>query len=189
MNRINFKGKDGGGFHHLTPYQKKYRKMNEQLKKEHPEPDLIFHTKILTKPLQQVKKILDTIEIVTPPNEYNHKRGFCGWHSHKTFKKGRQELSVTDSIGGCGMQQFYNWTKITNVQTGTELIKSYLKNKPFGVGLVLCQLGQDYYNGSFEKALIECGFKVSEEYSNYQHGEDGRYTQKIYSLKTKYKYD
>ncbi len=191
MNRINFKGKDGGGFHHLTPYQKKARKMNEQLKAERPKTpnDIKVYSHILVKPIEQVVKILDEIQIINAPNEYNHKRGFHQWHSHKIFKKGNQELAVTDSIGGCGMQQFYNWTSINNVQIGMDLINHYLKNKSYGVGLVICQLGKAYFNGSFENALIHCGFKVSEEYSNYQHDETGKYKQRIYSLHLKYKYE
>jgi hypothetical protein len=198
MNRINFKGKDGGGFHHLTPYQKKSRVRNVKIIKNDQKIDdmgigdwYLTRPIILNKPIQQVTKIIDDniIQVIHNPEEYSHKKGFKSFHSHTLFKKGFQELAVTDSIGGCGMQQLYGWTKIKDVETGIELLKHYLSVRRYGVGLVICQLGQGYFNGSFEQALVHCGFKVSEEYSNYQHCHHGTYKQRIYSLKLKYKND
>lgn len=222
MNRINFKGKDGGGFHHLTPYQKKSRRRSikvitkivkkTNIKKDHLYPydnltadkleniliqvfDIprknknLYPGVLIKKPIEQVEKILDKIEVINEPNTYKDKKGFKIYHSHQKFIKHNQELCVTDSIGGCGMQQFYGWSSNSNYEISVELINYYLKHKPYGVGLVICQLGQDYFNNPFEKALITCGFKVSDEYSNYQHDSRGTYKQRVYSLQTKYKYD
>lgn len=177
MNRINFNGKDGGGLHHLTPYQKKSRKRN------------IFpidELKIQKDKIEKIKEMSDNIEIIDNPTGYLHKEGFYLYHSHKTFKKENQQLSVTDSIGGCGMQQFYSWTSIEDTQTAIELINTYLNTKDRGVGLIICQLGQNYFGKAFEKALIHHEFKISEEYSNFRHRLDGTYKQRVYSLHLKH---
>lgn len=44
----------------------------------------------------------------------------------------------------------------------------------------MCQVGQDYFNTLFVKALTNCGFTYS-SYINYEHGKD--YEARMYMLK------
>lgn len=216
MNRINFNGKNGGIFHHLTPYSKKssivkketfihtngygveviQNEVQQQVVKNIRQQ---FHTrydedwpgrtiknicyesdiKILEEKIDLKK---EKISVINNPTEYGHKNGFRKFHTHQIFKTDNGELSVSDSVGGCGMQQFYGWTTIKNTKIAYDLIDYYIKNRHSGVGIILCQLGQTYFRGPFETALIKHGFKILSEYKNFMHGSDGRYTQKIYGL-------
>lgn len=114
--------------------------------------------------------------------EYNE--GFVIWHSNKKYKYNHHYIQVTDSVGGCGMQQLYKWSNCVGIKDEYEissiLLNAILGDLHSGVGLIICQLGQDYYECEFERALIDKGFESVVEYENHQH-EDG-YMQKVYQL-------
>lgn len=205
MNRINFNNYGGGIFHHLTPYRKKgkiTRVKNEISKNVNtvvestPIEDPVWRFGVfngtatinrqqITNPCSEIplkKTVEQKVTVINNPSSYKHKQGFRNYHKHQSFEIGTQSLSVSDSIGGCGMQQFYGWTSITNETVAYTLIDYYIKNRHNGVGLIICQLGQDYFNHHFEKALIRHDFKVISEYKNFMHGDDGRYKQRVYGL-------
>lgn len=203
MNRINFNGKNGGIFHHFTPYRKK--PIQKIVKNEIEKP--IYNDTVNIEVLNNIpffrnvyrtvdmvpvtnsckeiplkKTVKSNVMVINNPNDYKHKNGFRVHHSHQSFIINDQSLSVSDSIGGCGMQQFYAWTGILNEDNAYTLIDYYIKNRNNSVGLVICQLGQDYFNHHFERALIKHNFKILSEYKNFTHGSDGRYKQRIYGL-------
>lgn len=132
---------------------------------------------------EKLKKLFKQVTVLNNPTEYKHKRGFRIYHKHQTFTYQEQSLSVSDSIGGCGMQQFYGWADtVHDEEIASILIQHYIRNRHNGVGLIICQLGQTYYGNCFEKALIKNGFKVLSEYKNFMHGNDGKYSQRVYGL-------
>lgn len=187
MNRVNFKNVKNPSFH-FTP--KDIRNISK-VKPVKTKPiyysgfDEYTLDQILKEPIKQVSKSLD-LEIIKDPTGYQHSRGFRGNHSHLCIKRpSGGELGITDSIGGCGMQQLYGWTGISTVEGGIQLIEKYLEMITPGVGLIICQVGRDYYGRPFEQALIHCGFTVLIEYSNLAHCRRGTYKQKIYKLEIK----
>ena len=128
------------------------------------------------------KKEEPDITIVKPADTYKHKTAFESWHKHRTYKyrDNLGELSISDSVGGCGMQQLYSWTSIDKYDIALALIDAMLKDLHHGTGLVICQLGKDYFHEPFEQALIESGFVSKVKYKNWTHGDNGKYKQKVY---------
>ena len=153
------------GLHEFIPTHEKVSFINQLMKVGYDTIDCgSFVSPKAIPQMADTSEVLDKIEVINNPDKYKDKKGFHMYHSHQKLKKHHEELCVTDSIGGCGMQQFYGWSGNSNYEISVELINYYLKHKAYGVGLVICQLGQDYFNGPFEKALIACGFKVTDEY-------------------------
>jgi len=204
MNRQNFKNYGVGNTHHLKPYRhvakvkietvsmtKDGVGLMEQIKDPLPHhnpyaqykfEDIKIHT---TKSILEEQPKTGEITIVRNPDSYKHKKAFTNWHQHRSYvyndpQRGNQELSISDSVGGCGMQQLYGWTSIYDKEVALKLINFMLDDLHNGVGLIICQLGKEYFKDPFEQALIECGFECQIKYKNWMHGDDGKYKQKVY---------
>lgn len=103
------------------------------------------------------------------------------WHGKRTIIVGNTTLNFAGVIMGCGLGQLQNVSTLSDTVTKEQFIKALSPLKPAGVGAVISTLGQNYF--SREPYLLSLGFTRMEEYPNYQHGQDGRYTQRIYILK------
>ena len=112
--------------------------------------------------------------------KWNTIAGYYSWHQHASYKLNNATINITDNVGGCGVQQLYGWGNSYNNSENEELLKYVMNDLHHGVGIVLCQVGSDFYNSKFCKALEKFGFKYNEEYVNHQHsnGDTGR----IYTL-------
>lgn len=129
--------------------------------------------------------------------------GYKCWHindkfSYSTDRK-TYSVNVCDSFTGCGLVIMHGWysgslnapypgkdTSEINVKTFLKKVIKSIKERDAnenGVGAIQCTVGNDFYDGIFEKALIEAGFKCILEFSNYRHDEEGNYTQRIYTIK------
>jgi len=113
-------------------------------------------------------------------------RGFTVWHEFSKYVNVETgtSITITDSVGGCGVQHLYNWADYANCIDIGDVLKYIIKNLNKGVGLLTCQIGQNYYKTAIVKALIENGFE-SYEYDNFQHAQDGSYKGNFYMLKIK----
>lgn len=131
----------------------------------------------------EVRKV-DVKYINKVKESYNN--GFNCWHSHNKYsykisERTTIEVAISDSVGGCGMQQIYGWLP-SSAQRYPEVkycLIYLLQNLHYGVGLVICQVGQDFFGSEIVKALEELGFTY-DEYENYQHGAE--YYQRLYKL-------
>lgn len=212
MNRVNFKNNKSNQLHHLTPYRKNTvvktkvknnyeakieeiiekedvyweRLRNAQFRQKPPTvkiDTLKKHETIKAKVITNFKPQAE-IKVINKPSGYTDNYGFVVYHSHVRYKLENDTFAVSDSIGGCGMQQIYGWARNSSFENSKRLLQNYLEKKDNGVGLIICQLGQMYFNSVFEQALISCGFTESIIYANLQHGSDGDYKQKIYTFKS-----
>lgn len=153
--------------------QKEYTtiKISEEIK-----PDFEF-TKV-DKVEKSKDKIIRTL-IANNQRSYEDK-GYYGWHSHYKYVLNGCTIKISDNVGGCGVQQLYNWGSVASNSNIPKLLKYILNDLHSGVSIVLCQVGNNYYNTLFCKTLEELGFKYYEQYKNHQHG--GKDTGRIYSL-------
>lgn len=120
---------------------------------------------------------------------YTYNRGMYCWHEHASFKDAsgqiHGELIISDCAGGCGMQQLYGWSGVSSTELANALVKKAIETLEKGVGLVICQVGQPYYNGAIAKALESNGFVILSELPNYRHCAKGTYKQRLYGLTIK----
>lgn len=135
--------------------------------------------------LEVVTKVEKPKEEITKTLIDNNKRsyqdrGYYGWHGHCKYTLNNCEIRISDNVGGCGVQQLYNWGNHANNVNIPKLLKHVLNDLSYGVGIVLCQVGSMFYESLLCKTLEELGFKYHEEYKNHQHG--GRDTGRIYTL-------
>lgn len=143
--------------------------------------------KVITTPEVQLEVDKVTVKRFNTQNtaDYIHKRGFNGWHSHKLYEYSIRNrnigVGISDSIGGCGMQQIYGWyhSGAYSYKEVKYCLIKLLQDLHYGVGLIICQVGQDFFSSYFVKSLEEMGFTY-ETYDNHQHG-DG-YEQRLYKL-------
>jgi hypothetical protein len=115
-------------------------------------------------------------------------KGFGFWHQFADYHLENDlsmSVKISDSCGGCGVQQLYDWTNIKNKENVSEFLKNVLieatakhLSTSNDVGCIICQVGCSYYNTNFVKALEENGFKIISEFNNHRHG-NGK-TQRIY---------
>ncbi len=124
----------------------------------------------------------DKIEIVYNPEGYRNTHGFNMYHGHKSYRLNGYNIDISDNLGGCGVQQLYNWINSVNNENISVILKEIIKTLHDGVGMVMCQLGQDYFHTEMEKALTNEGF-IYTEYNNWQHGSN--YKQRMYMLTIK----
>lgn len=128
--------------------------------------------------------------------------GYKCWHINDKFKyitdKRTYSVNVCDSFTGCGLVIMHGWCsgglnrKVAGKDISEINVKTFLKKviksikergaNENGVGAIQCTVGNQFYDDVFEKALIDTGFKCILEFSNYRHGEDGKYTQRIYTI-------
>lgn len=129
--------------------------------------------------------------------------GYKSWHINDRIsyqaKNRTYSVNICDSFTGCGLLIMHSWStgnlnKIVELASGEKEIdvKKFidsliinLEERPEeenGYGAIQCTVGQHYYGGPFEKAIIEAGFKCVLEFKNYRHDNNGKYTQKIYTL-------
>lgn len=117
------------------------------------------------------------------------------WHKHRTYEisyiagqppndfKTTKFIDVCGVISGCGLAQIHGISEIN--QKNFDLFKSTLEKikadyKDDGAGCIMATLGMTYYNK--EDFLLELGFVKVSEYSNYRHGTNGQYKQRMYLL-------
>lgn len=113
--------------------------------------------------------------------EYRHKNGFRGWHCHKSYTLNNSSVSITDSIGGCGMQQIYGWYDGNyNREDIRCCLYRLMQDVHNGVSCIICQVGNVGYNTVLTETLEELGFEITKEYVNRQHRNDD--TQRLYTL-------
>ena len=93
-------------------------------------------------------------------------------------------MTISDSVGGCGIQHLYEWVNYCTKLDIGDLLRYIIKDLHKGVGLLTCQVGQDYNDTLLVKELIKEGFELI-EYNNYQHNKDGSYKGYLYMLKIK----
>jgi len=93
---------------------------------------------------------------------------------------------VTNGLStGCGLVQLSGITGLSN-QDGYLGLKNKLEKDiiPFlkrdGAGAIICTLGDSFKNQF--PFLISIGFTELSYYSNYRHGQDGKYKQKLFIL-------
>lgn len=132
--------------------------------------------------ISKVEKPKDEItkELISNNKRSYQDRGYHGWHGHFKYTLNDCKIKISDNVGGCSVQQLYDWGGNSNNSNIPELLKHVLNDLNYGVGIVLCQVGSNYYKSLFCKTLEELGFKYYEEYKNHQHG--GTDTGRIYSL-------
>lgn len=130
----------------------------------------------------KVEKVEDEIVKTLIDNDKRsyQDRGYNGWHGHFKYTLNGCKIKISDNVGGCSVQQLYDWGNYSNNSNIPKLLKHVLNDLNYGVGIVLCQVGSMFYKSLFCKTLEELGFKYHEEYKNHQHG--GRDTGRIYSL-------
>lgn len=92
-------------------------------------------------------------------------------------------INISDMFGGCGVQQLYGWGNEENSLEIEVCLEKLISNLHSGTSLLICQVGQNYYNTLFTKALDKFGFEITKEYINYQHSDN--YTQRLYTLTIK----
>ena len=108
------------------------------------------------------------------------------WHQKTTILLNQYSIDFAGMFTGCGLGQIRNVTIFSNSANQNiskeELLKKFENLKKNGVGAVVCTLGQGYWN-KYEVNLLKIGFEKISEYSNYRHGTDGAYKQRLYILK------
>jgi len=202
MNRINFKVKNFKPFIQPEPKPKvvKVKKDNSQYYKPNTEKargkEPAFHTYepaidftwmnyditgYKTKPVikEPKKGEINVRQIQNGSQKYNEK-GRNDFHSHNEYTLNNCSVKISDNVGGCGVQQFYAWTKGYSEQDNKKILEYILANLHYGTGIILCQVGMTYFEHPFVKALESVGFKYHEEYINHYH--HGEYKGRIYSL-------
>lgn len=133
---------------------------------------------VVTKVEKSKEEITKTF--ISNDNRKYDDRGYHGWHGHCKYKLGTTSITITDNVGGCGVQQLYGWGSSGNSSKIPKILDYILEDLNHGVGIILCQVGSDYYNTLFCQTIEKLGFKYHEEYINYQHA--GRDTGRIYTL-------
>lgn len=118
------------------------------------------------------------MEIIEKELDSSYDNGFTIWHSHKEYKLNNTKIKITDSVGGCGMQQLYGWYGYENNSEIKDLVKYAMNNLHNGTSCVICQVGSDFYASMITSALEDYGFFISKEYKNLQHMSDD--TQRLY---------
>lgn len=151
-------------------------------------------TELISNPCAEIespveKKVEPHVKKIRNPKGYKHDRGFTGNHQHVQYlyESGEKygpvgSLAISDSIGGCGMQQLYDWTAISTPEIADQLISEMFKDLHQDTGLIICQVGANYYEHVFTKALEKAGFTYPIEYKNFTHGANGKYTQRVYTF-------
>lgn len=115
------------------------------------------------------------------PDTYEYKKGFQSWHTHRIYTCQGHSIAISDSVGGCGMQQLYHWASVSSFDIANAILKNIISTLEGDVGLILCQVGKSFYTLEFVKALEANGFVITTEYANYRHCRKGEYTQRIYT--------
>lgn len=137
---------------------------------------------VIEKPKVTEKDI--TIRTISNEDRKYSEYGHVNHHSHKEYKLVEKykstSIKITDNVGGCGVQQLYNWYNSENNKNIELVLNKVLKDVEYGVGLIMCQVGQDFFDSLFVKALVNSGFTYS-SYINYQHGKE--YEGRMYMLK------
>ena len=115
-------------------------------------------------------------------------KGFGSWHQFAKYhleNDQKMSIKISDSCGGCGMQQLYDWVDIKNKENVSEFLKNVLLEATTkslslsaDVGCIICQVGYSYYNTNFVKALEVNAFTIISEFNNHRHGNEK--TQRIY---------
>lgn len=140
--------------------------------------------KVVEKPKIEIKEENIIVRDISNDSRKYTEFGHSYWHNHSEFSlltdQGRASIKISDNVGGCGVQQLYNWVGSANNENIEFLLKKIINSLKYGVGLVMCQVGQDYFNTLFVKALTNCGFTYS-SYINYEHGKT--YEGRMYMLK------
>jgi len=160
--------------------------IREQIKehKEYKTIDLPIEKKIVEKPKIEIKEEDIIVRDISNDSRKYTEFGHSYWHNHSEFSlltdQGTASIKISDNVGGCGVQQLYNWVNSANNNNIEFLLKKIINSLKYGVGLVMCQVGQDYFNTLFVKGLTNCGFTYI-SYINYEHGKS--YEARMYMLK------
>ncbi len=140
--------------------------------------------KVVEKPKIEIKEENIIVRDISNDSRKYTEFGHSYWHNHSEFSlltdQGTASIKISDNVGGCGVQQLYNWSGSAKNENIEFLLKKIINSLKYGVGLVMCQVGQDYFNTLFVKALTNCGFTYS-SYINYEHGKE--YEGRMYMLK------
>lgn len=113
-----------------------------------------------------------------PLSEY---KDHGSWHGTRDLHIKGRKLKLAGLITGCGLGQIHGVTQLGDDISKKEFIAALQDFKKDGVGAVLCTLGANHYQ--YEKTILNLGFEKMAEYSNYRHGDDGYYKQRMYLLK------
>ena len=139
--------------------------------------------------------IMETPEVeVVSGKEYSYEETPQGiWHMNfKILDEGGSAIGQTSNPpGGCGLYNFYGWSNYSHRVDWKDIfqyMRSILLTKEergdsydsFDCGAYQIQIGKDFYNSNFCKALDELKVEYI-EYSNPRHS--GDYTQRSYFLK------
>jgi hypothetical protein len=109
-------------------------------------------------------------------------KDFGTWHTNLPFITiGNTRLIVKGMITGCGIAQLHGVANLSANINPDEFREKFQDIRDNGVGAVICTLGQSYY--ASEDKLLNLGFEKLSEYSNYRHGQDGNYKQRLYIYK------
>jgi hypothetical protein len=129
--------------------------------------------------------------------------GYQSWHiNNKISYESKQRIysvNICDSFTGCGLLIMHSWQRgnldrTVNNQTKEEDIDvkefidsvvANLRARPRcenGYGAIQCTVGQQYYGRAFEQGIVKAGFKCILEFKNYRHCQQGKYTQRVYTL-------
>jgi len=141
--------------------------------------DNIVDRNIIESKIEKPKEKIIKTFIDNENRKYND-RGYHGWHGHCKYELNNSTIKLSDNVGGCGVQQLYGWGDYKNTSEIPKLLDYILNDLHYGVSMIMCQIGSDYYDTLFCKTIEKLGFKYHEEYINYQHG--GRDTGRIYTL-------
>ena len=114
-------------------------------------------------------------------NEKNYQYGFYCWQSNNEFfnTQTNTSISLSDSVGGCGMQQMYNWLNYKDNDDIGDVLKFLLSNLHYGTSLLICQVGEDHWDSNFVACLENNGFEITKEYANNYHDKEN--SQRLYT--------
>jgi hypothetical protein len=134
-------------------------------------------------------------EAAPPPEPKYLEASFGTWHPKRQYTFSLpglpyvRTLTTVSTITGCGLVQMYGILSLVAGATPEQL--EYIKNvfttkilpelKVCGAGAIIVTLGRSYYPN--EPTILKLGFEKLSEYSNYRHGQDGKYKQRLYILK------
>jgi hypothetical protein len=162
--------------------------VNKVKKKEKTQTsNIVIKKKVVTKDNTPKKINLNITVKNIMKKDSPYERGFYGWQSLKSYsldslrknwmgeeEKANINLKITDNVGGCGVQQIYNWGNFADDPKIENCLVYLLNDLHYGTGIILCQVGSKYYDSFFVKCLEQHGFKYHEEYHNYYHGNGDR---------------
>ena len=120
-------------------------------------------------------KDISRVEIPTYDNKFR-----CWYTVGRYQTSSGIGINISDMFGGCGVQQLYGWRNAENSLEIEVCLEKLISDLHHGTSLLICQVGQNYYNTLFTKALDKFGFEITKEYINKQHGSG--YTQRLYTL-------